>query len=399
MSVEQKTSSRQMDTEHKKSEQLSPSEDVAARETRLHSVWGRPPASGLRWQLAFIYSFLLIALLIAFGLFVFFSGYHSFLLILAAILVLSVIGSVIGYLLTSLTLNPLRQVTDTTQAIIYGDYEQRERLLPLMQGNDEVSKLAASLHTMAEQTEQAHLKQHAAEERSRRLFSDASHQLRTPLTSIRGFTDVLMRGAKDDPEISQRVLRLMKIEAERMTMLVSDLLMLVQLDADTPLQTQYIDLFTLTRDEVERVKMIITDGREISIVSAPTEQLGIQGNEERLKQVLHILIDNALAYGEPAPSGWIHLSLNKEGRYVIIQISNNGKGIHPTDLPHIFERFYRGKQIPIYDEKVKTPPAGTGLGLSIAQAIVQAHAGEISVQSTPDIETVFTIKIPCAKST
>ncbi len=204
MSVEQKTSSRQMDTEHNKSEQSPSTEEIAAHQTRLHRVWGRPLASGLRWQLVFIYSILLIALLIAFGLWVFFFGYHTFLLILAAILVLSAVGTVVGYLLTSLMLKPLRQVTDTTQAIIYGDLEQRERLLPLMEGNDEISKLAASLHTMAEQTEQAHSRQHAAEERSRRLFSDASHQLRTPLTSIRGFTDVLMRGAKDDPEISQR---------------------------------------------------------------------------------------------------------------------------------------------------------------------------------------------------
>jgi two-component system OmpR family sensor kinase len=394
MSVEQKTSSSQMDTEHTRSEQLSPNEESVAHETRHHNVWGRPPASGLHWQLAFIYSILLIALLIAFGLWIFFFGYHTFLPILIAILVLSVIGAFAAYLLTSLVLRPLRQVTDTTQAIIYGDLEQRGRLLPLMQGTDEISKLAASLHTMAEQTEQAHRRQQTAEERSRRLFSDASHQLRTPLTSIRGFTDVLMRGAKDDPEISQRVLRMMKVEAERMTMLVNDLLMLVQLDADTPLQTQYIDVYTLTHDEVERVKMILTDGREIRLLPAQEDQLGIRGNEERLKQVLHILFDNALAYGAPAPSGWIHLSINKENGYVVIQISNNGKGIHPSDLPHIFERFYRGKHIPIYDETVKTPPAGTGLGLSIAQAIIQSHAGQISVQSTPDIETAFIMKFP-----
>jgi two-component system OmpR family sensor kinase len=394
MSVEQKTSSRQMNTENIKSGQLSPTEEVTAHDKRLHNVWGRPPASGLRWQLAFIYSILLIALLIAFGLWTFFSGYHTFLSILVAIFVLSVIGAVAAYLLTSMTLRPLRQITDATQAIMYGDFEQRERLLPLMEGNDEISKIAASLHTMVRQTEQARRKQQTAEERSRRLFSDASHQLRTPLTSIRGFTDVLMRGAKNDPEISQRVLGLMKIEAERMTMLVNDLLMLVQLDADSSFQTRYVDLYALTNAEVERVKLLLTDGREISLLPTSKEQLGIQGSEERLKQVLHILIDNALAYGARAPSGWIHLSLNKENGYVVMQISNNGKGIHPSDLPHIFERFFRGKYIPIYDEAVKTPPAGTGLGLSIAQAIVQAHAGEISVQSTPNVETVFTIKFP-----
>jgi two-component system OmpR family sensor kinase len=397
MPVEQKMSSRQLDTEGTKSEQTSSGEEVATGERRLHNVWGRPPASGLRWQLAFIYSILLIAFLIAFGLWVFLTGYHTFLPILIAILVLTAVGAVAAFLLTSFTLRPLRHVTDATQAIIYGDLEQRRRLLPLMQGNDEISKLAASIHTMAEQTEQARHKQQVAEERSRRLFSDASHQLRTPLTSIRGFTDVLMRGAKNDPVIAQRVLGLMKVETERMTMLVNDLLLLVQLDADTSLQTQYIDLYMLTNNEVERAKMILTDGREISLLPTLEHEFGIQGNEERLKQVMHILVENALAYGTPAPSGWIHLSLKKEGDKVILQISNNGKGIDPTDLPHVFERFYRGKYIPIYDAGVKTPPAGTGLGLSIAQAIVQAHAGEISVQSTPDVETVFTIEFPYAE--
>jgi signal transduction histidine kinase len=367
--------------------------ESATQETRLQAVWRSSPVSGMLWQLAFVYSILLLALLIAFGLWIFFSGHDPLWTITSGIIALTIIGAVVAYLLTRLLLRPLRQITDTTQAITFGDLEQRARLRPLMQGNDEISKLATSIYTMAEQTEQAHDRQRTAEQRSRRLFSDAAHQLRTPLTSIRGFTDVLLRGAMDDPAISQRVLPRIRVEAERLTMLVNDLLLLVQLDADNPLQMQYVNLYKLMSEEVERIKMIAANEREVSLLPIEAEEeFGIQGHEEHLKHVIHILIENALSYGAPAPSGWIHLSLNREDDYIVLQISNNGKGIHPSDLPHVFERFFRGQHIPIYDETIKTPPPGTGLGLSIAQAIVQAHAGEISVKSTPNSETVFTIK-------
>ena len=309
--------------------------------------------------------------------------------------VLIVVAAIILFFLTSFLLRPLRRMSDTAQAITLGDLQQRTRLTPLMEGNDEVSKLATSLNAMTEQIEQATRTERTAEQRFRRLFSDASHQLRTPLTSLRGFTEILLRGAKDDPETSQRILKLMKNEAERMTRLVNDLLMLTRLDDSTELETELIDLVDVAIEGVEHARVLATDGREVTIYFATQERLGVRANGDRLKQVIYILCDNAIKYGRPAPDGWIRLRLDQQNGHAVVQVIDNGKGVHPDDLPKIFDRFYRGEHMPIYDPSAALPP-GTGLGLSIAQAIIYAHQGQITVTSSPDVETIFTVRLPCA---
>ncbi len=313
-------------------------------------------------------------------------------------LILIVVGAISLFVLTNFLLRPLRRITDAAQAITLGDWQQRERLVPLLEGDDEVSRLAASLNVIVDQLERASQSQQASEQRFRRLFSDASHQLRTPLTSLRGFSEVLMRRAKDDPETTQRVLKLMNNEAERMTLLVNDLLMLARLDDSQELEIRYIDLIDIAVEGVEQAKLLATDGRKVTLSFFLTEErLGIHANKDRLKQVLQILFDNALKYGRPAPDGWIRLQLDRQDDHALIHVIDNGKGIHQDDLPHIFDRFYRGQHMPRYDPPWKVPQ-GTGLGLSIAMAIVHAHQGEITVLSTPDRETIFTVKLPCVIS-
>src|SRR2546421_7677737 len=370
--------------------------------SRLYRAWRRRPLSGLRWQLTFVSSLLLAVVVIIYSIWISQSIEYTSLSnllpgIQIAAIVIIIVGAIILFLLINFLLRPLRRMTDAAQAITLGDLQQRERLTPLLEGNDEVSKLAASLNDMASQLEHASQEQLASEQRFRRLFSDASHQLRTPLTSLRGFTEVLTRGvAKEDPETTQRVLKLMRGEAERMTRLINDLLILARLDDECVPDIEYIDLVDLAVEGVEQAKLLADDGRKVTLHFATDERLGVQANADRLKQVLHILFDNAIKYGRPAPEGWIKLQLDRQNGHALMQVIDNGKGIHPDDLPHIFERFYRGEHIPTYD-KVKTPPAGTGLGLAIAQSIVRAHDGEITVLSTSDTQTVFTVKLPCAR--
>ena len=368
--------------------------------SRLYRAWRRRPLSGLRWQLTFVSSLLLAVVVIVYSIWISQSIEYTSLSnllpgIQIAAIVIIIVGAIILFLLINFLLRPLRRMTDAAQAITLGDLQQRERLAPLLEGNDEVSKLAASLNDMANQLEQASQEQQASEQRFRRLFSDASHQLRTPLTSLRGFTEVLTRGvAKEDPETTQRVLKLMRSEAERMTRLINDLLILARLDDDCIPDIEYIDLADLAVEGVEQAKLLGDDGRKVTLHFATDARLGVEANADRLKQVLHILFDNAIKYGRPAPEGWIKLQLDRQNGHALMQVIDNGKGIHPDDLPHIFDRFYRGEHIPTYD-KVKVPPMGTGLGLAIAQTIVRAHEGEITVQSTPDTETVFTVTLPC----
>ena len=364
-----------------------------------YSSWRRRPLSGLLWQMTFFYGLLICVLLILLSIWTSYAILHitiqgvllTSLQIVAALLI--VIGVFALFFLTLYLLRPLRRASDAAQAITLGDLQQRERLLPLMKGDDEVSRIATSLSIMGEQLERTTKAQQSSEQRFRRFISDASHQLRTPLTSIRGFTEVLMRGAKDDPETALRVLKLIKSEAERMTRLINDLLLLARLDEAQNLEKQVIDLVNLALEGVERAKELATDGRKIGIYFSTHERLNIQANADQLKQVLHILFDNAIKYGRPAPDGWIRLQLDCQDGYAIIQVIDNGKGIHPDDLPYIFERFYRGEHMSTYASPWKVPQ-GTGLGLSIARAIALAHEGTITVASTPEKETIFTVKIP-----
>jgi len=364
-----------------------------------YSSWRRRPLSSLRWQLGFVYSLLICTLLILFSLWTTYAISHTtaqsvlFFSLQVAVFVLIAVGIFILFFLTNLLLRPLRRMSDAAQAITLGDLQQRERLQPLMKCDDEVSKIASSLTIMGEQLEQASQSQRSSEQRFRRLISDASHQLRTPLTSIRGFTEVLMRGAKDDPETANRVLKLIKSEAERMTRLVNDLLTLAHFDVEQDIEKQYVDLVDIAVEGVEQAKVLATDDRKITIYFATHERLGVRANADHLKQVLHILFDNALKYGRPAPEGWVRLQLDQQDGHALIQVIDNGKGIHADYLPHIFDRFYRGEHMPIYEAPWKIPQ-GTGLGLSIARAIVMAHKGSITVLSTPETETIFTVKLP-----
>lgn len=311
---------------------------------------------------------------------------------------LTVLGAVLVFVITSFMFKPLVHMRDAAQAIALGDLPQRTRL---PQTDDEIGQLSNSIGHMIDQMEQATASYRSAEERARRFFSDASHQLRTPLTSIYGFTQLLLRGAKDDPATLNRVLRMMKNEAERMSRLVNDLLTLSRLDERRGLRVHYADLVEIAIESVEQAKLMATDGRVISLSLASEERLGMRADVDLLKQTLVALFDNALKYGKQGPEGWIKLVLDKQNGQVIARIINNGSGIDADDLPHIFDRFYRGQNLPTLAGQT-VPMAGTGLGLSIALAIVQAHQGAITVSSASTStgeapqETMFTITLPAA---
>jgi len=275
--------------------------DISSR----YTAWRRRPLSGLRWQLTIVSSIVLSVVVIAYGPWITYIEHtpHSDLLsnIQVAAVVLIALGAVTLFVLINVLLRSLKRMTEAAQAITLGDLQQRERLRPLLEGNDEVSRLAASLNVMADQLESTSEAQQASEQRFRRLFSDASHQLRTPLTSLRGFTEVLTRGvAKEDPEATQRVLKLMKGEAERMTRLVNDLLMLARLDDECAAETQYGDLVDLAVEGVEQAKVPATDGCKVRLDIATQERLGRQANADHMKQMISILFDYAIKYRRPA---------------------------------------------------------------------------------------------------
>jgi signal transduction histidine kinase len=352
--------------------------------------WLRPFFS-LRVQLLFTYSLVLALAVIIMSMFTYQQASSPKIALVA--LSVTTLGILLVLLFTTLLLRPLWRVTDAAQAIAIGDLKQRKRLPLRLPPQDEVDRLAGSLNEMVTRLERADELQHTSEQRFQRFFSDASHQLRTPLTSIRGFTEVLMRGAKDDPETTQRVLKRMKSESERMTYLINDILTLSRLNTEhAELNMQYVNLIELATEGIEQAKERARDGRTITLKMTSKGPLGLQGDKEQLKQLLFVLFDNALKHGRAGADGIITLQLDKGNRKIGIRMIDNGEGISKEDAGHIFDSFYRGHRPPTAANGGST--IGTGLGLTIAAAIVRAHHGTISAQSNPG-STEFTIILPC----
>jgi two-component system OmpR family sensor kinase len=349
--------------------------------------WLRPFFS-LKVQLTSAFSLLLI-LVVIFS-YLLFNQDTSPLLTALYMVILVGLGTAFTYGITSYLLHPLARVTDAAQAIAIGDLAQRNRLNVRLPPQDEVDRIAGSLHEMVKRLERAEELQAASQEQFRQFFSDASHQLRTPLTSLRGFTELLMRGVRDNPEAAQRILKLMHNEAVRMTLLINDLLTMTRLNDNHPLKLQYLDLAEMAFEGINQARSRADEGHHISLNIATNKRLGIQADRERIKQLIFILLDNALKYGKPAPQGRITLRLDKHQKQVEISVIDNGEGIASEDLEHIFDAFYRGR----HRSSPNTQIIGTGLGLTIASAIVRSHNGTIHVCSEPG-NTEFKVLLPC----
>ncbi len=329
-----------------------------------------------------------------------------------SILAVLIVGALIAGPIAGQALRPLTRMTRTAQRIAAGDLSQRVRL---PHGGDEIGRLADTFDEMIARIEASFAAQQASEERMRQFIADASHELRTPLTSIRGYTDVLLRGAKDDPDTAQQVLLATRREAERMTRLVNDLLTLARLDTGRPLELQPVDLSALAGEAVDQAR-VLAGGRDVTLQTDGLGRLLVRADADRLKQVLLVLLDNALKHGPQSADGWVRVRVWRAGGLAFISVADNGPGITPADLPHIFDRFYRARQASHENTLDGAPPGslakgsdasaapsrpsgqheGSGLGLAIAQAIARAHGGSVVVASEPGAGTVFTVSLPSA---
>jgi len=213
-----------------------------------------------------------------------------------------------------------------------------------------------------------------------RFVADVSHELRTPLTAIQGNIDLLKKWAGQNEEIRKEALEIIQEETARMARLAADLLLLAQADAGIQLQLKPVELDTLLL-EVYRHGRMMADGREIKL--GHEDQATVLGDSDRLKQLLLNLVDNAVTY--TPPGGEIVLMLYREPEWTRVLVKDNGIGIPAEDLPHIFDRFYRGDRARS-DRKV-----GTGLGLSIARWVAEAHGGNLTVESAEGRGTTFTL--------
>ena len=298
-------------------------------------------------------------------------------LLMAGIAMALLIASIIGFILAGAGLAPIDRITQTAKTIAHSnDLSRRIEEKPR---NDEVGRLAATFNEMLERIEELFRAQ-------QRFVADVSHELRSPLTAIRGNLDLLRRGALDDPKERQAALSAVDSEASRMQRLVTDLLMLAQADAGVEIQKQPIELDTLLLDVYRQARLTATN---IKIILGGEDQLLVNGDLDRLKQLFLNLMDNAIKY---TPSGGqVTLSFGRENDFALVSVADTGVGIPEKDLAKIFDRFYR------VDKARARDKGGTGLGLSIVKWIVDQHGGTIDVTSQIGKGTTFTIRLPLAR--
>jgi two-component system, OmpR family, sensor kinase len=211
--------------------------------------------------------------------------------------------------------------------------------------------------------------------------------LRTPLTSIRGYAALLRRGAKRDPEVLDTSISRIESEATRMGRLIDDLLLLARLDEQRPLARVSTDLAEIGREAAEDAR-VREPGRPITVsVDGP---VNVVGDPNRLRQIADNLLDNALVHTPAAAPLTVHVGV-RDGMAVLAVI-DTGPGIDPDQVPHVFERFYRGTAPGSGDAGPRT--RGSGLGLAIVKTVAEAHGGGATVSSPPGEGARFEITLP-----
>ncbi|HEY6407939.1 MAG TPA: HAMP domain-containing sensor histidine kinase [Ktedonobacteraceae bacterium] len=317
----------------------------------------------------------------------------------ALVLVLALLG---GWFITWGVLTAVRRMTRTALNIsASGDFQQRVPEKSRF-GRDELTILATTFNQMLSRLESLYQQQ-------QRFVADASHELRAPITSIRCNLDLLAKAPDLPAEEAQAALADAQAEANRMGRLVGDLLTLARSDSSQQLQptkdtvvangykkyngeTPQVDLDSLLLQVFRQYQPTQDNGNldtrqyGAKLLLQHTTPARVYGDEDQLKQVLVVLLDNALKY--TPYEGSISLSLTTDEHNAMLKVSDTGISIPPDDVPHIFERFYRADRARSRDR------GGSGLGLAIVQSIVQAHEGTIEVESILGKGSTFILRLP-----
>ncbi len=249
--------------------------------------------------------------------------------------------------------------------------------------NTEVGRLGLAINRMLDHIATALSTRQASEIRVRQFVADASHELRTPLAAIRGYTELAQRRRAEVPDDVAHAMGRVESEAERMTHLVEDLLLLARLDSGRPLEQQPVDLSRLSADVVSDAHAAGPDHQWN--LDVPADPLYVTGDDARLHQVVANLLGNARTHTPPGTV--VTLSLTADGDAAVLRVVDNGPGIPAELQSEVFERFARG------DTSRSRHAGSTGLGLAIVSAVVRAHHGAIELRSVPG-HTEFTVRLP-----
>jgi heavy metal sensor kinase len=280
-----------------------------------------------------------------------------------------------GFVLVRRALKPVDNLSQKAAAITQHNLSER---LPVVRSGDELERLSVSLNLMISRLEDAI--------NSSKLFvADASHELRTPLAVLRGELESLAQDAELRPQTRETLGSSLE-EVDRLAEIVEGLLALSRLDTgEAQTQRERFDLAALVATTADQMSLLAED-KHITVVCASSEHVMIEGDQAKLKQVVVNLLDNAIKY---TPNGGrIDLTIAQEAGEAVLDVADDGIGIPPEALPHVFKRFFR------VDGSRSRDQGGAGLGLSIVKSICDAHGARVEVRSTPGRGSCFRLRVP-----
>jgi two-component system, OmpR family, sensor histidine kinase ArlS len=286
------------------------------------------------------------------------------------------LGSITIYFVTKRNIKPLKNITNTVSKI--QDFSDFKKRVPIPKGPHELTKLANTFNDLFIKIEDQFIKERA-------FVSNASHELRTPITAFKGHINLLKRWGKSDPEILNQSINALEIEGDRMQRLISQLLNLARTDSPY-IERSILNLGQIIKD-VEG-ELYLSHNHQLEIINHIDLSVRIHGNLDQIRQVVIILIENAIKYTNKG--GKIEISAFKKENWGGFEVKDSGIGIHEEEIPLIFRRFYR------IDKARSRKTGGSGLGLAIAKDIVENHGGYIGVQSKLGLGSKFIVKFPLA---
>jgi len=338
----------------------------------------------LRWGLLAIYaiSSALTFFNVWFSAKLMFASEHDLLLAIVLLVFAGGMAMALGYFLSSTMTDRIHLLKHAAEKLAQGNLETRVSV----SGRDEIATLAASFNQMAAQLQAADEKQRELERLRVDLIAWVSHDLQTPLASIRAILEALYDRVVEDPETVQRYLNTAQRDVNSLSALIDDLFQMAQLDAGgIPLEKEDASLADLISDTLESFSELASRQEVTLEGSAELNVDPVLMDTQRIGRVLNNLIGNALRH-TPA-GGQVELRARRAGAGVEVTVRDSGEGIRAEDLPNIFESFYRG------EKSRSRATGGAGLGLAIARGIVRAHGGEIRVESQPE-NTRFIFTLP-----
>lgn len=303
-----------------------------------------------------------------------------------------VLAAALSFWYTKRVSRPLINLRNAAETMADANYSVRVPVL----SDDEIGSVSRAFNSMADQLEkevselgEQNTRLAMLQEMRSEFVANVSHELKTPLTSIRGFVDTLRSGNVTDPAVRDRFLEIIDIEAERLSQLINDILQLSEIEKmETETELQKFDLAALLDDVATLLDEKASEHR-VSIIVEDCEKLPVLASLYRVKQVLINLVDNAIKYNKEG--GRIYISATREpDRMVAIRVRDTGEGIASEHIPRIFERFYR------VDKSHSREMGGTGLGLSIVKHIAQLYDGSASVESKPGVGSTFVVRLRIA---